>query len=131
MHFEFKLKNSAAGAALNIYRDYGNNTVCKHTVQRWYQKFNSGDESLENEPRGRPASMIEDNVLNTCIEGDMSQTSRELAKRIGVSYIAIFKHFHAIWKVRKMDKWVPFMSHVISAEPNAHHNPNNLSIPFD
>jgi len=67
----------------------------------------SGVESLENEPRGRPASMIEDNVLNTCIEKDTSQTSRELVKRICVSHTAILKHLHAIGKVRKMDKWVP------------------------
>ena len=59
-NYEFKLKNSAPDAARNINRAYDNNTVCKLTVQRWYQKFNSGDESLENEPRGRPASMIED-----------------------------------------------------------------------
>ena len=57
MHYEFKLKNSAAHATRNINRDYGNNTVCKRTVQRWYQTFNSGDESLENELHGRPASM--------------------------------------------------------------------------
>jgi len=45
--------------------------------------------------------MIEVNVLNTCIEEDTSQTSRELAKRIGISHTAILKHFHAIGKVRK------------------------------
>ena len=28
MHYEFKLKNSAADAARNINRAYGNNTVC-------------------------------------------------------------------------------------------------------
>jgi len=76
-------------------------------VQRWFQKFNSGNESLKNEPRGRLASMIEDNVLNTCIEKDTSQTSRELAKRIGVNHTAILKHLHVIGKVWKMDKWVP------------------------
>jgi len=38
--------------------------------------------------------MIEDNVLNTCIEEDASQTSGELAKRIGVSHTAILKHLH-------------------------------------
>ena len=87
MHYEFKLKNSA----------YGNNIVCKRTVQRWYQKFNSGDESLENELRGRPASMIEDNVLNTCIEEDTSQTSRELEERIGVSH-RYFKTSPCLWE---------------------------------
>ena len=34
MHYEFKLKNIAADSARNINRAYGNNTVCKHTVQR-------------------------------------------------------------------------------------------------
>ena len=63
--------------------------------------------NLSKTNRGRPASMIEDNVLNTCIEKDTSQTSRELAKRIGISHTAILKHLPAIGKVRKMDKWVP------------------------
>ena len=31
MHYDFKLKNSAADAARNINRAYGNNTVCKYT----------------------------------------------------------------------------------------------------
>ena len=35
-------KNTAADASRNINRAYGNNTVCKRAVQRWYQKLNSG-----------------------------------------------------------------------------------------
>ena len=31
MHYEFKLKNSAADAARNIIRAYSKNTVCKRT----------------------------------------------------------------------------------------------------
>ena len=49
-------------------------TLFANLIQRWYKKFNSRDGSVENEPRGRPGSMIEDNVLNTRIEENTSQT---------------------------------------------------------
>ena len=42
MHYEFKLKNSSADAAHNINRAYGNNTVCKRTVQRLYRNLIPG-----------------------------------------------------------------------------------------
>ena len=67
MNYEFKLKNSAADGAKNINRDHGNNVVTERTAQRWFKKFTSVDESFRNKPRGRPASIVNNEVLKTLI----------------------------------------------------------------
>jgi len=113
MHYEFKRKNSAAEVFHNINIIYNNKTVTERTVQRWYQKFSSGDESLENQSRGRPEINVENEVLKTIIEENASQTSCDLAKRIGVSHTAILRHLHDIRKVWKMEKWVKTILQVI------------------
>ena len=54
-----------------------------------------------------PESIVENEVLKTMIEEDMSQTSRDFSKRFGVSHTGILQHIHNIWKVQKIDKNVP------------------------
>ena len=60
--YEYKLGNNAVKATHNIKQAFGENTVNKRKVQRWFEKFRSGDFSLQNEPRGRPKTSV-NNVL--------------------------------------------------------------------
>ena len=46
--YEYKLGNSAAKAARNINQAFGENTVNDRKVQRWFEKFRTGDFSLQN-----------------------------------------------------------------------------------
>ena len=70
-------------------------------------KFISADESLQDNPCGRLASIVESDVLKTLIEENTCQTSRNLAKRLNVSHSTALRDKHAIEKVWKIDKWFP------------------------
>ena len=51
---ERKSKHNAAATARNINAAFGNGSVNEHTIRHWYKKFETGNESLTNEDRGRP-----------------------------------------------------------------------------
>lgn len=59
--FEFKLGDNAATAAKKINTTFGEGTVNERTIQIWFKKFRSGKFDLDNEPRGRPGTITDDN----------------------------------------------------------------------
>nr|XP_012143994.1 PREDICTED: histone-lysine N-methyltransferase SETMAR-like [Megachile rotundata] len=62
---------------------------------------------LQNEPRGRPESKVDDNQLKAVVEANQSETTCELAARYEVTIPTILSHLKAIGKVKKLDWWVP------------------------
>jgi histone-lysine N-methyltransferase SETMAR len=105
--YEFKLGHNAAEAARNINAAFGNETASERTIRYWFEKFRAGDTSLENEERGRPESVIDDDQLRALVEEDPRKTVRELAEDLNVSVGTISGHLKIIGKVKKLDKWVP------------------------
>ena len=74
---EFKLGNKASQTTANINRAWGEGTTSDRTVRRWFQKFRSGDESLEDEEgRGRP-SILDNENLRVIVEQNPRQSVRE------------------------------------------------------
>ena len=61
--YEWKSKRIAAVAAQNINAAFRNGSLNKHTIQRWYANFEAGDESLTNEDRSRPETVVNNEVL--------------------------------------------------------------------
>lgn len=92
--------------ARNINEVFGENVANERTVRRWFKKFRSGDFSLENEPRGRPETKVDDE-LKVAVEADTTQTTRELAAKFNVSIPTILDHLKQIGKVKKLDRWIP------------------------
>jgi len=71
-----------------------------------------GDRILTDQPReGRP-SIVNDDVLESLLETNPRQTTRELAKQLGCSHTTVESHLHALGKIRKYGSWVP---HELSA----------------
>ncbi|KAG5320104.1 SETMR methyltransferase, partial [Acromyrmex heyeri] len=105
--YEYKLGNNAAKAARNINQAFEQNTVNNQKVQRWFEKFQSGDFSLQNEPRGRPKTSVKNDALKALVETNPTVSTRELATRMKVDHTTILRHLSEIGKVKKMDKWVP------------------------
>ena len=64
MLYEFKLRHSPAVATRNINEAFGHGTANERTIQRCFAKFRSCDMSLENEPRGRPEAVVNNEGLN-------------------------------------------------------------------
>ena len=67
MKYEFKLQSTATDAARNINKAYGDN---QRTVQCWFKRFKSADKSLENKQRGKPETIVNDEVIRNLIEKD-------------------------------------------------------------
>lgn len=94
-------------AAELICEAFGPGTVSKSTCCNWYQRFESDDYSLEDQPRsGRPEE-INDDALLQVIEADPMQTARQLAVQFSVSHVTIINHLRRLGKVSKLGKWVP------------------------
>lgn len=105
--YEFKLANSAAEATRKICLAFGEDAVKERTARNWFQKFRTGDESLEDEPRtGRPLS-LDIEALPTAIEDNSSLTCQELSLIFNVSDETIRQHLHKIGKTYKLSKWIP------------------------
>lgn len=105
--FQFKLGRNAAETTRDINAAFGPGTTSERTAQRWFQKFGTGDESLEDEEgRGRPCE-IDNDQLASLIESDPRQSTREVAEKLDVSYSTVARHLKEIGKTKKLDKWVP------------------------
>ena len=94
--YEFKLGTSASSASRKLCTAFGKGAVSEKTARNWFQKFRSGNETLEDEPR-RPISLNNDD-LNAAIESDSSLTCHELASRFHVSDETIRLHLHQLGK---------------------------------
>jgi len=107
MKYEFHRGATTRQAVDNINSVFPTQVATNATVARWFKKFRSGNFDLSNEPRGRPETQVDNDVLKATVEADPSQSARELALIFGVSKQTILTHLAQIGKVRKLDKWVP------------------------
>ena len=105
--YEWKSQHNAAEAARNINAAFGDNSVNERTIRRWYEKFENGDESLSNEDRGRPETVLNDDTLRALVEANPANTVRDYAQELNVTPITVSRHLKIIGKVKKLDKWIP------------------------
>lgn len=81
----YKRKLSTRAAVKEICDTEGEGTVSQSKVSRWYRRFNSGDLTLDDQPRsGRPLT-IDTEALVAALKVESSASSRDLAKVVGVS----------------------------------------------
>uniref|UniRef100_A0A0K0FJL3 Histone-lysine N-methyltransferase SETMAR (inferred by orthology to a human protein) n=1 Tax=Strongyloides venezuelensis TaxID=75913 RepID=A0A0K0FJL3_STRVS len=102
-----EIRTSTAKTAEDINIVFGEGFVNPLTVQRWFKRFREGNEDLENEDRGRPASVVDNDHLRTIIEADSKQTVRRILEDLEVSKDTVFRHLKQIGKTKKIDQWVP------------------------
>uniref|UniRef100_A0AAF5CZQ8 HTH_48 domain-containing protein n=1 Tax=Strongyloides stercoralis TaxID=6248 RepID=A0AAF5CZQ8_STRER len=93
MLYEFKKGTNAAQTTRRIQEAFGEDSINRSTVQRWFNKFKAGDMDLENDERGRPQSTVDNNKLREVVEAKPETTVRELSEKLG--------------KSKKNNKWVP------------------------
>ncbi|KAF2345107.1 hypothetical protein FHG87_024138 [Trinorchestia longiramus] len=107
MLHEFKLGHNASEASANINRAWGEESTRDRTVQRWFGKFRSGDESLKDEEGRGCLGSLENEQLHAVVEQNPRQSVREMSHTLGVSIATVSRHLKIIGKVKKLDKWVP------------------------
>jgi hypothetical protein len=97
----------AAQAAQNINALYGEDSTTKRTCQNWNQCFHYGDNSLEDEPRSRRPSELDEQVLIGLVKEDNRQTKHDLAEQLRVDHATVIRHLRALSYGNKFGAWVP------------------------
>jgi transposase len=104
----WKRRLSTRDAAKEICDAEGEGTVHYTTVSRWYKRFDSGDLSLEDQPRSGRPSTLDNEDLRTALEDEPSSSSRELASVLGVSsHQTVLNHLHQMDFVHKKPRQDP------------------------
>ena len=110
--YEFHLGHTAATAYRNLHGILGDDGPCERTCRYWFDKFRSGDFSLEDEHRaGRPIS-VNVHQLIELIESDHFLSTRELAAKLDCSHVSVEHHLRELGFVQKLGRWTP---HELSA----------------
>ena len=90
MLYHFEKGHTAAEAFRDLNDLFGEGTIGRKTVYEWFDRFKSGDTSLEDKPgRGRPSD-FDDQALLAAVEEDESLTTRILAEP-GFELFLLFK----------------------------------------
>ncbi|XP_029638041.1 histone-lysine N-methyltransferase SETMAR-like [Octopus sinensis] len=100
---EFKLGHNTSQTAANINRAWGEGDINDRTVRRWFPKFRSRDESLEEESRGRSCN-LDNEQLKAIAEQNPRQSLREMSQALGVGIATVLCNLQKIGKVKKPDK---------------------------
>ena len=66
--YEFRRGTNASQTARNINEVFGDNVANEQTVRRWFDRFRSGDFSLENQPCCWLATNIDNDDLKAVVE---------------------------------------------------------------
>ena len=107
LHYEFKLGHSAADAHRNLCIVFGSECPNQSTCQRWFNKFKSGDFSLEDQQH--PGRFIEMNSaqLLALVNDEPRLSTRELEKILGFSHMTIYNRLIQLGFVQKLGAWIP------------------------
>uniref|UniRef100_A0A0K0EV64 Histone-lysine N-methyltransferase SETMAR (inferred by orthology to a human protein) n=1 Tax=Strongyloides venezuelensis TaxID=75913 RepID=A0A0K0EV64_STRVS len=95
--YEFKRGTSASKTARNINEAFGENL---------FKKFKEGDDSLENEERVRPDSVVDNEKLKGVVEANPGQTVRAISRPLEVSKSIVSRHLQQYEKTKKLDQWI-------------------------
>uniref|UniRef100_A0A914DZD2 Mos1 transposase HTH domain-containing protein n=1 Tax=Acrobeloides nanus TaxID=290746 RepID=A0A914DZD2_9BILA len=107
MLYHFENRHKAAEAFRDLNELFGKGTIGERQVRRWFERFKSGNTSLEDKGgRGRPSD-FDDQVLLAAVEEDESLTTRMLAEQFDVDHSIIVRWLNKLGKVWKLDGCVP------------------------
>ena len=97
LQYYYDKGKNASHAANKICALYGPDTVSICTAQRWFQRFRSGAEVIEDAPRsGRPVVENCDKIAEL-IERDRHSSSRSIGQELGMSHQIAINHFEEDW----------------------------------
>ena len=92
LQYYYDKGKNASHAANKICAVYEPDTVSIFTAQRWFQRFRSGAEVIEDAPRsGRPVVENCDKIAEL-IERDRHSSSRNIGQELGMSHQTVINH---------------------------------------
>ena len=87
---------------------YGEHALSETTYKDWFRNFESGDFDLSNKDCGKLPKKIWRCRIACIAERRFNSNPQKLAKVLGVDQGSISRHLHAIEKIQKEGKWVPY-----------------------
>ena len=100
-------KKGLNAAAKEICAVEGEGTVHPSTARKWFQRFRSGDTSLDDKPKsGRPVTTDIDALLNA-VEGNPGASTRQLATEVQSSQTSVVRHLHQLGFRSRQPRMVP------------------------
>lgn len=105
--YDFKQGKTAAETHKSIKMVFGDESISERQIRNWFERFRKGNEDLENEERGHPPKMLDQEDLRAVVEDDPSLTTRTLADMFGTSHTTIEKYLHDMGKSNRAGKWIP------------------------
>ncbi|CAD6199231.1 unnamed protein product [Caenorhabditis auriculariae] len=107
VYYELLLINDTGIAVANICRACKEDAVSQCTVRRWFNRFESGDTSLENrEPSERP-STVDDDEFRRCIKEKPEVNIRELTTTLGRTKFTIHNRLNSPGYHKVLPCWIP------------------------
>src|SRR3954464_11969707 len=103
--YEYKLGKKATECHLNICAAFGQDALNCQQICNWYKRFKDGDESLEDETHGNRPAAFDDQLLLDELDLDPTQTTRQLAAKIGCSNSTIDNHLEKMRRIRARAAW--------------------------
>ena len=92
---------------------FGNNAMKKTALNKWYSKFEQGDNSVTGEPRpGRPSSISTKKIeiVKELLDSDRQMTIRDIIIRTGNTFGTMFRIIHNELGMRRFcARWIPHM----------------------
>ncbi|GFU56085.1 putative transposable element [Trichonephila clavipes] len=104
---EWNSDHNAAAATRNINVTFRDDSVTKHTIRRWYAKFESRDGSHTNEDR-----VVNNEVLRVLVKQNPDNTLRNYAEELGAT------HKECFFPARR--RFVEWAQNEIAVVPNFH-----------
>lgn len=105
--YEWRRGTNASTTAKNIQDAFSENVVSHRTVQRWFNRFKSGNTSLEDKERSGRPSTIDDDALLRCIKEKPEASTHELARELGCTQPSIVNHLHHLGFRKVLAQWIP------------------------
>ena len=107
LQYYYDKGKNASHAANKICAVYGHDTVSISTAQRWFQRFRSGADVIEDAPRSVRPGVENCDKIAELIERDRHSSSRSIGQELGMSHQTVINHLKKIGFKKKLDVWVP------------------------
>lgn len=105
--FLFDSGHKAAEAHRQLVQTYGQDAPHYNTCASWFQRFKSGDRSIEDKERsGRPTEVDRDELLSV-VQDNRRISSRQIAAHIGCSKSAVEAILRDLGFHKKFGQWIP------------------------
>jgi len=86
---------------------FGEDTLNYDQIRIWFNKFNNGDYSIEDEPRSGRPQQLDNNDLIAAVRDNPRSSTHDLGEQLGVHHSTIVHHLANLGFKKKFGRWIP------------------------